>query len=193
MATPRTSHLPHPAPVAHVEDAAAPFREAIRDRCAAHAAAFPYAVDLEAKALAQAYPQIRGVIPHLRGLHSETVWREILLGIKHGPEADLARMCTSPMREAKAWARAKLTVYAAALGYRLLPIDPGTIDATEVTASLSTQAGATVAGLVHALGDGGINASKAEALESGAMRLETFTSRVRAVLHRARRGSEARA
>lgn len=132
------------------------FRDRIAGRSAEFDGKFPRAVDLESRVLSSMHSVLYGVASLVCGIHSEKRFPEMILGYRHLPVADLCRLITDPRREAKDAAFAAVSELAMALGYRLVPMEPATIDLHEGMAGVVETTGDLLAGISRDLKDDGV-------------------------------------
>jgi hypothetical protein len=118
---------------------------------------YPEALDLLARVLRPMANQLRGVAGELRGTHSDDAWREMLRGERTMPLADLARLASSPAREARAAALAALQQLAAPLGYQVTPLEVRPIGVAEAAAAVAESTAPIVATTLRAVADGHID------------------------------------
>lgn len=188
-----TAHTMRPVAAFREEprpDPASPFRDRIAGRSPEFDAAFPKAVDSEARGMYRFHGALAGNASSsvIRGMHSERRFREITTGERHLPVADVFRLATTPVREAKAAALGIVEELAAALGYRLEPIDPKTIEAHEALAELVETVGSLGGEVSRGLkNDGQLDADEAEgampelaAAKSSVARMEALFVQARA-------------
>lgn len=179
--------LPPAAPEPEDEQVA-PFRERIAARCEEHAAMYPRAVTLEARILAALHQALVGNVTAMRGIHSARRFTEVVLGEKHLRLSDLARLACEPTREPRAAVKAAVQELAAALGYRLEPMEGRTVDAFDAVSGLVSTHAALTAEAISALSDGRITAEEARALRPDVEAHKTQLAQLEAVLNGAEKG-----
>lgn len=166
---------------------AAPFRDRLAARCVEFDAAYPRALDLEARVLVRLHGTLRGVAALVPGLHTPRRFREALIGERHFRLADLCRLATEPTREAREAARAAVGELAAALGFRLEPIDAAAPGAHEALATMMESNSALSAEAVRDLGDGILTADEARDLRPELEAHKASVAKPEAVINEAER------
>lgn len=159
------------------------FREAIALRSADYAEAYPRAATFEAQLLVALYEAINGEAVNLRGIRSVEGFRGALRGEKNFHLADLCRLATSPVREARAAVKAVAQELAAAVGYTLEPMEATATEAHGALAGIATHAGEVMADVSMALAnDGRMDEHEARAVEPKLDQLERSVARMRATV-----------
>jgi hypothetical protein len=164
-----------------------PFRERIAMRNEEHAAVFPRATNLEAQVLFRLHEEINGEATNLRGVRSAQGFRAALAGDKNFNLSDLARLATSPTREARAAVKAALTELAAAIGYDLTAINAQALEAHESLADVAQTHGTALAHVSMALAnDGKIDEHEARSIEPHLDAAQKSLDRMKATVSRAK-------
>lgn len=152
----------------------------------------PAVLDLAARGHAAAHAVLKGAVAQMGGPHSEDFTRKALRGVANISLVDFAAWALHGAREPRVALLDVLNVLAQALGHRLEPIDPATLNAKQAAARCAQAGGDLVAETLTALEDDHLSPEEAEALEDNLRAQEAATAAMRAACNEARARTVAR-
>jgi hypothetical protein len=161
-------------------------RDAIAGRSQRLDAAYPRALDLEARVVSVLHRDLAGLATALAGTHQPEHFREMLRGERSISLGTFCRLGVEPTREPREAFRDALSVMAAAIGYQLAPLDGAALDPHEVLARVAEAGGALMGEMGRAIEDNQLSDDEADRIEARNVAAKAATAQVDLMLLQAR-------
>lgn len=161
-------------------------RDAIAGRSERLEAAYPRAVDLEARVITVLHRRLAGLATALAGTHLPEHFRQMLRGERSFSLGTFLRLGVEPTREPGEAFHDALAVMAAAIGYQLVPLDAAALDPHEVLARVAETSGTLMGEMGRAIEDNQLTEEEADRIEQRNAAAKAATANVDLMLAQAR-------